>query len=164
MDNKKLASTNVTFEFLYNSKDFMNIILNKVPCCVILLNKDMELQAFNDPIKSLFMDKEDEHLLYVRCGEAIGCAYTIEEMKDCGKTSKCEFCELRIKAVEAYVERKPIYKNKISREFYNVKGEKKMKHLKFSVLPFYFQNDYYIILIIEDISCLIELNQKLLEN
>lgn len=157
MKNKDLASTNISFNLLHSSTDFLNIILNNVSCCVLLLNKDMQLQAFNDALKTMFINKADENLLYVRCGEAIGCAYTIEEQKKCGSTSNCMHCELRINALESYVEKKAIYRKQMSREFYKVSGAKDLKHLQFSVFPFYFQNDYYIIVLVEDITELINL-------
>jgi len=164
MDNKDIASSNISFDFLYKSKDFLNIILNNVSCSILLLNKDLELKAFNDPIKNMFINKPDEDLLYVRCGEAIGCAYTIEEMKKCGETSYCRKCELRINALQSYIERKPIYREKLSREFYKVDGNKDLKHLQFSVLPFYFLNDYYIIILVEDITELVSLRNKISQN
>lgn len=164
MNNNELSSTNLTFEFLHNSKEFLNIILNHVSCSILLLNKDMELRAFNDPLKTMFINKSDEDLLYVRCGEAIGCAYTVEEQKDCGNTSKCQHCELRVNTLESYIERKPIYRQKMSREFYTINGDKELKHLQFSVLPFYFQKEYYIIVIVEEITELVNLRNFIDEN
>ena len=76
----KVTSTNISFDYLKNSSDFLNIVLNNICSCVLLLNKDMELQAFNDPLKTVFSNKPDEYLLYIKCGEALGCAYTVEEM------------------------------------------------------------------------------------
>ncbi|MBI9052954.1 MAG: hypothetical protein JEY96_04005 [Bacteroidales bacterium] len=164
MNNKELASSNISFGFLHKSKDFLNVIINNVSCSILLLNKDMELRAFNDPIKTMFINKPDEDLLYVRCGEAIGCAFTVDEMKRCGETSKCNNCELRVKALESYIERKPIYREKFSREFYKLDGNKDLKHLQFSVLPFYYLNDYYIIVLVEDITELVSLRNRISQN
>jgi len=164
MDNKDLSSSNISFDFLYKSNDFLNIILNNVSCSILLLNKDLELKAFNDPVKNMFINKPDEDLLFVRCGEAIGCAYTIEEMKKCGETSYCNKCDLRINSLQSYIEKKPIYRQKLSREFYKIDGNKEMKHLQFSVLPFYFLNDYYIIVLVEDITELVSLRNKISQN
>jgi hypothetical protein len=160
--SSQFASTNVTFDYLKDSADFLNIVLNNICSCVLLLNKEMELQAFNDAMKTIFSNKEDEHLLYIRCGEAIGCAYTVEEAKDCGKTSQCKYCELRESALFSYIDKKPVYKQKISREFYKSNSQKVMKHLEFSTRPFLFDNEYYVIMIIEDITENVNLS-KLLE-
>lgn len=164
MNNKELASSNVTFDFLKGSEEFLNIVLNHISNAVLLLNKDMELHAFNDPLKTMFMNKPDEDLLYVRCGEAIGCAFTVEEMENCGKTSKCNNCDLRINSLEAYIHKTPVFRKKMSREFYKQDGEKEMKHLQFSVLPFYFQKDYYIIVIVEEITQLVHLEKIINQN
>lgn len=79
-------------------------------------------------------------------------------MNDCGKTSKCSGCELREMALLAYVNRKNIYKGKIAREFYKTDGNKVLKYLQFSTRAFYFNNEYYLIMIIDDITPLAELN------
>ena len=70
-----LTLTNVSFGFLKGSGDFLNIILNNINSCILLLDKDLKLKAFNDSLKTVFSNKKDEDLLYRRCGEAIGCAY-----------------------------------------------------------------------------------------
>jgi hypothetical protein len=74
-----LTMTNESFNFLSNSSDFLNIILNNINSCVLLLDKELKLRAYNDSLKTIFSNKKDEDLLYIKCGEAIGCAYQIEE-------------------------------------------------------------------------------------
>lgn len=154
---KVLSSNNISFDTLKDSKDFLKFILNDITSCVLLLDKDMMLYAFNDPLKNIFSNRPDEHLLYKRCGEAIGCAFTVEEMKDCGKTSKCTTCELRESALLAYVNRKNVYKGKLAREFYKTDSSKVLKYLQFSTRAFYYNHEYYLILIINDITPLTEL-------
>jgi sigma-B regulation protein RsbU (phosphoserine phosphatase) len=148
----EIAHTNTSFGYLSHSSEFLNIVLNNINECVLLLNQDMELQAYNDALKTIFSNRADEDLMYVRCGEAIGCAYTIEELKDCGTTSHCETCELRIAALESYVKNKNIYKDHIYRPFFDHSNNKIDKHLQFSTRYFKFENEEYIIMIIEDIT------------
>jgi sigma-B regulation protein RsbU (phosphoserine phosphatase) len=147
-----LTSTNVSFAYLKNSSDFLNILVNNICSCVLLLNKNMELQAFNDSLKTIFSNKPDESLLYMKCGEAIGCAHSVEEIKECGKTSQCYNCELRLSALYSYVDKKIEYRKKISRYFYKTDNKKELKHLQYSTRPFYFEDDFYILLIIDDIT------------
>ncbi|MBN1117349.1 MAG: hypothetical protein JXA77_09110 [Bacteroidales bacterium] len=156
---KELASTNVSFDFLKGSSEFLNLVLNNISSCVLLLNRDMELQEFNNAMKTIFTARKDEYLLYVRCGEAIGCAYQVEEMKDCGTTSHCSFCELRLAALTSYSEDKVVFKESIIKPFLNGEGEKVDKHLQFSTRLFRFKGERYILMIIDDITHLSTLNQ-----
>jgi sigma-B regulation protein RsbU (phosphoserine phosphatase) len=116
------------------------------------LDRDLKLRAYNDSLKTIFSNKKDEDLLYIKCGEAIGCAYQIEEQKDCGKTSKCCSCELRISALTSYANDKAVYKDHIVKPFFTHGNEKVDKHLQFSTRLFHFRLEQYIIMILEDIS------------
>lgn len=151
MQSKKTMA-NHSFDMLAESGEFMNLVLDNITSCVLLLDKDMRLQAFNNALKTIFSNKTDEDLLYMLCGEAIGCAYQIEEAKDCGKTSKCCTCELRLAAFDSYLNNTAVYKQHIRRPFFNKHGEREMKDLQFSTRHFYFQKEKYIILIIDDIT------------
>jgi sigma-B regulation protein RsbU (phosphoserine phosphatase) len=162
--NHEIANTNVSFEFLKNSREFLNLILNNINSCILLLDKEMKLHAFNDSMKTIFSNHKDEHLLYRRCGEALGCAYQIEEVKDCGKTSRCQECEIRIAAMESYLNNKVIYKEHIEKPFFNLADEKVNKHLQFSTRLFKFQGEKYIIMIVEDITKLMEMKKLLVSN
>lgn len=157
----KISLTNVSFNFLKGSSEFLNLVLNNISSCILLLDKKMELQAFNDVLTTIFSNRKGEDLLFVRCGEAIGCAYNVEEMKDCGKTSNCHSCPLRESVLISYYKDKPVYKELISREFYMHDGEKVLKRLQFSTRSFKFQEDKYIILCIDDITELVETKNKL---
>ncbi|MBN1952218.1 MAG: hypothetical protein JW801_13540 [Bacteroidales bacterium] len=148
----EISLTNTSFEHLSASSDFLNLIMNSLSSCILLLNNNMELQAYNDALKTIFSNRENEDLLYVRCGEAIGCAYSIEEAKDCGTTSHCDTCELREAALETYLNRENVYKDHIFRPFFDKNGHKVDKHLQFSTRFFKFRQESYIIMIIDDIT------------
>ena len=150
MMNRSL--TNESFDLLKGSTSFLNVVLNNITSCVLLLNQKMELQAFNDDTRTIFSNKPDENMLYKRCGEAIGCAYQIEEAKNCGETSHCRNCELRVSALTSYMENRAVYKEYVERPFYKRSGEKVMKQLQFSTRVFVNNNEKYIIMIVEDIS------------
>jgi len=143
--------TNVSFNFLKGSSDFLNLILNNINSCVLFLNSHMELIAFNDAIKVMFPMSNNCNLKYKRCGEAIGCAHQIEEQKDCGKTSKCRDCELRKSAMDAYLENRTTYKKRILRPFYTEQNIKVNKLLQYTSKLFSFEGDKYILLLIESV-------------
>jgi len=159
----ELALTNESFNFLESSGDFLNIVLNNINTCVLLLDRNLRLKAFNDALKTIFSNKKDEDLLYVKCGEAIGCAHQIEEKKECGNTSKCIDCDLRVAALTSYLTGQTIFKNLITRPFFNSSNQKVNKHLQFSTRIFEFEEEKYIIMLIEDITKFIELKTKYVE-
>ena len=155
-----LTFTNESFSFLKNSSDFLNIVLNNIDCCILLLDQEVKLRAFNDSLKTIFSNRRDEDLMYVRCGEAIGCAYQIEEQKECGTTSKCSYCELRVAALTSYLNNEVIYKNHITKPFFNHDNVKVDKHLQFSTRLFIHKNEKYIMMIIDDITKFAVSDQK----
>lgn len=146
------SQSNESFDFLAHNSDFLNLILNSMPACVLLLNSNMELQAYNNALTSIFSNKQNEELLYHRCGEVIGCAYQVDEEKNCGTTSQCKFCELRLAAMETYTNNVVVYKENIVRPFYNHLQQKEAKTLQFSTRIFNFNSDKYLVLIIEDVT------------
>jgi sigma-B regulation protein RsbU (phosphoserine phosphatase) len=154
---------NTSFSQLSKNSDFLNLILGNISSCVILLNNHMELQAYNDALKTIFSNKKDEDILYQKCGDVIGCAYAIDETSQCGTTSHCDTCDLRISALKSYTTEKEVFKEKISRPFYNHKGEKEMKHLQFSTRIFKHGKDVYIMMIVEDITKLVSLEERIKE-
>ncbi|MBI9067471.1 MAG: hypothetical protein JEZ09_09280 [Salinivirgaceae bacterium] len=148
----EFTSASTRFDELKSSPDFLNFVLDNINNCVLMLNSEMELQAFNNPFKTIFTNMAGEDLLYVRCGEALGCAYTVEEQKDCGKTSKCSSCELRKNALISYTTKKPMYRKRLEREFYKFLGAKETRLLEYSIKPVYLSNHYYLLVIINDIT------------
>jgi hypothetical protein len=149
---RETSNNNSSFDYLSHSGEFLNFVLEHINSCVILLNAAMELQAFNNALKTIFSNKPDEHILYKKCGNVIGCAFAVEEEAECGSTSQCQFCLLRQKAIISYANNECFYKEKFSREFYKTNTEKVMKHLQFSTRSFQFEKDKYTVMIIEDIS------------
>jgi hypothetical protein len=155
-----LSMTNESFSFLSQSSDFLNITLNNIKSCVLLLDKEMKLRAYNNALETIFSNKKDENLLYVKCGESIGCAYQVDEAKECGETSKCCNCELRIAALTSYVNGDEVYNDHIVKPFFTNENKKVDKHLQFSTRLFHYGREKYIILIVEDISAWYDANLR----
>ena len=153
--NRNISMTNVSFNYLSQSADFLNLIIHNISSCVLLLNKDMMLQAYNEPLKSMFADKSEEKIIYQKCGDVLGCAYAVEEAKECGTTSHCKFCSLRLSALETYNDGIVVTNQLVEREFYTTNMTKKLKFLQFSTRIFNFNLERYILLIINDVSPLV---------
>lgn len=158
--DEHLSQNNQSFGYLHNSAEFLDLIINEITSCIILLDREMKLFAFNDPLKTLFPTEGNNPSQYEKCGNVIGCAHAVEEQKECGKTSHCNSCILREAAFFSYLNEMPINKNKLSRNFYQKGNKKVMKHLQFSTRVFFYKLDKYVVLIIDDITELI--NQQVI--
>lgn len=150
-----ISSENTSFSYLRGSPDFLNKVLNSISSAVMLLDRDMRLQAFNDALPAIFSNAPGEHLLYQKCGNAIGCAAAVESEKECGETEKCRSCELRKAAIMTYCEGVEYYKNRIHRDFFLRNGKKVRKILQFSTRLVRFNQDPYVLLILDDLTDLI---------
>lgn len=150
--NNQISNTNISFDQLAGSSEFLNLVVSNISSCILLLDKDMRLQAFNNALKTIFSNKKDEDLHYIHCGEAIGCAYQVEEAKECGKTSQCGTCELRLAAFDTYLNNQVIYKNGIRRPYFTNDHKKVYKDLQFSTRLFQYKEEKFVMMIIEDIT------------
>ncbi len=144
-----IALTNVSFNFLKGSHKFLELILDNINSAVLLLNNKMELISFNNALITMFPKNKDKNLTLVRCGEAIGCAYQVEEQKDCGKTSNCRKCELRISAISTYLNNTTTFRKRITRPFYLENNQKVFMNLQYTTKYFAYDNDKYIVMLIE---------------
>ncbi len=111
----------------------------------------MELIAFNDVIKSMFPESRNQQLQYAKCGEALGCAYQIEEQADCGKTSHCKDCEIRLSSINSYLDNESTRRKRIVRPFFNGQGVKEDRMLEYSTNLFIFQGEKYLLLTVSDV-------------
>ncbi len=145
-----ITSTNATFNFLKGSNEFLNLVLDNVNCSVLLLNNRMELIAFNDVVKNMFPASRTKRLQYTKCGEVLGCAYQIGEGEECGKTAHCKTCELRLSAINSYLDGASITRKKIVKPFYINDFIKMDKTLVYSIRTFVFQGEKYLLLTISD--------------
>lgn len=144
--------TNLSFDQLRSSGEFLRIIIKSLTSCVLLLDHEMNLVAFNHPLETIFGVQPPNGEQLHKCGNVIGCAYAVESMLECGTTDHCKTCPIRVNALESYVRGTESYKQKLSRDFYTAKGEKILKHLQFSSVSFVYADEKYILVIIEDIT------------
>ncbi len=144
-----ITLTNVSFNFLKGSPEFLDLVLENIHCAVLLLNNKMQLVSFNNSLFTIFPKNKEKNLKLVRCGEAIGCAYQVEEQKECGETSKCKTCELRLSAISTYLNNSSTFRKEITRPFYLENNEKVNMKLQYTTKNFAFENDKYILMLIE---------------
>jgi len=147
--NSSQIPTNVTFNFLKDSPEFLNLVLDNITTVVMLLNNKMELVAFNETIKTVFPYSKHKDLKYVDCGRALGCLPNIDQHKGCGNNVGCSNCGLRLSAINSYLENKPTHRQRISKEVYSDDGSTRQIDLVYSTRIFVFRGEKYLLLLID---------------
>ncbi len=138
---------------IYNLKEsnlFLNSILQSITSAIFIVDKNIKIQNFNDPFSTLFHREEDK-IIGELCGNAIGCAFTVDENKNCGTTSNCSECDLKISLLKVFTEKVPTYRGKIIRGFH-INNKTIVKHFQFSTKFISYNDEEMALIIIDDIT------------
>ena len=130
------------------SNDLLNLLMENMSSALFLTDTEMRLQDFNNTLQKIFSRPEQE-MLNQRCGNAMGCAFAVEEEALCGETSNCPNCVLRSSILKALDHGQPTDREKLHRQFYV--GETPVeKHFQFSVRRIMHDERPIIMVIIDD--------------
>ena len=147
---------------LKDSNDFLNLLLDNMETAVLIADENLKIHEFNDSFISLF-DRSYDSVVDITFGPASGCVNAVKENKTCGETSACGHCVLRSSLLETFLDDVPTYRKRLDRIFY-IDGVPVQKYLEFTAKPISFQSHKMILVIIYDITDIvqskIELQQK----
>ncbi len=136
---------------LKESNHFLNILLDNIPSAVFIVDKTMKIHSVNDAFQKLFRNSVRHDLTANPFGNVMGCKYAVEENRPCGTTSHCHECALREFSLRAFTEKTPVYRQKLSREFY-VGDRPELKHVQFTTKYIVFHGQEMVLIIIDDIT------------
>lgn len=142
----------LNFGDLRESNDFLNAMIDNITSAIFIVDRDVKIRSFNNPFQALFQKVEDK-ILGERCGNVIGCAFAVDQSKDCGETKNCNECELRGSILRSFLEKIPTYREKIVRDFY-IEGRKISKHFQFSTKYIQWSHETMVLIIVDDITAL----------
>jgi len=143
---------NLDFNDLRESNDFLNALIDNITSAIFLVDGEVKIRNFNDPFQALF-HKDEDKILGERCGNVMGCAFTVDQSKDCGETKNCNECELRKSILRSFLEKVPTYREKIVRDFY-IEGKKITKYFQFSTKYVQWSHETMVLIIVDDITAL----------
>ncbi|MGD2090694.1 MAG: diguanylate cyclase [Candidatus Aminicenantes bacterium] len=146
---------------LRESNAFLNVLLENLVSAVFVVDKNICIQSFNDSFKALFHKSEDK-ILGQLCGNALECAYTVEEGKNCGETSNCQHCTLRDSLLKAFTHKVPTYKAQLFRKFY-INHQAITKYFLYSSKYVTYNNEGMVLVIVDDNTELMKASLKLKE-
>lgn len=160
MKSSQTYSALQSFEMddLRESTEFLNLLVDNVTSAVFLVDEEVRLRQFNNAFEKLF-SKDHASLMSNFCGNALGCAFSVDEGVDCGCASHCSKCTLRKSILKAFTEKVPTYKARLDRVFY-IGDEPVQKRFIYSSLHVIYKGSPVIMVIVDDFT---ELENQRLE-
>ncbi len=149
----------VSIADLKESNSFLNSLYENVTSAIFLADENARIYNFNDTFKTLFY-KPDDEILKELCGNVMGCIFHVEEGMDCGDTSHCDECVLRRSIIMSFIEKVPVYKEMMIRDFY-IKNKRITKYFIFTTKYITHDGDPMILVIFDDVTELEENKRKL---
>lgn len=146
----ELATMPIELNNLRESNTFLNLLMDNITSAVFLVDKNMRVHQFNASFTKLLSKSEGE-LVNQLCGNALGCAFAVEENLPCGNTSNCEVCILRSTIIRGILDKVPAHKASLHREFYFA-GAKIDKYFLFSTIYLSYHNEEMILVIVDDVT------------
>jgi PAS domain-containing protein len=134
-------------------EDLFYSIFNVIPSPTFVVDGDIQIHEYNTAAAT-FLASDRAIILRRRCGEVFHCLHLFKESGGCGRTSFCKDCVIRNSVSTA------VQGNKVVRRQYKLELIRDGKILEFYTLittsPFMFQRKQLVLLVIEDISDILE--------
>ncbi len=143
---------------LLHQTDFLSSLMDIIPGIILIVDEDLKILDANRSSVEYFKVKKDD-IIEVRSGEALHCIYSEESPEGCGRGPNCPDCIIR-NSVNSAVKGMQVSRRQT---VLNYKTEYDIVSINILVTasPFLFKREKLILLIIEDISELVQLRKLL---
>lgn len=138
---------------LFSEQDFLYSLFNAIPSPVFIVDVEARILHVNAAAREIFSRNKD--LLLKRGGEALNCLHSNEVPEGCGRAEACRECTIRNSVVEAISGGKVYRKKAMVTQRLN--GRMRESHFLVTTSPFQHGGKEYSLLILEDISELLQL-------
>lgn len=143
-----------------NLFNFHKILIDALPCGILIVNSDRRVYAINDAFKRTFGLSGTGNLITHKLpGEILNCINVHKSKDGCGFSEECRTCQIRNTALKA-IAGNQIYRNKANARLL-VDGKIREFILLVSSAPFERQGERLAIIMVEDITELNYLRQRL---
>ncbi len=136
--------------------DFLRAVLNAIPSPVLVVDDDVRIIHFNTTAANL-LGKARSAVLRRRGGEALGYIHSTETPGGCGAAPACQNCIVR-NSVRASFDGKHVYRKSETMQLV-ANGQTANVHLLVTTAPIEFNNQHFVLLVLEDVSELMSLRR-----
>ena len=140
---------------LLETDSFVGGILNAMPLPVFVVDDDMGIIAYNQSA-SQFLGSDPQTVIRRRTGDVLHCVHSLETSDGCGRAPLCRDCVLRNAVGECLREGKAIRRKTLMEVV--AKGiPARTIDLFVTAAPFEYQAGGYALLVLQDVTELVEL-------
>jgi hypothetical protein len=125
-----------------------------LPALMMVVDKDLGIHELNDAARA-FLGPRHKEALRQRSGEAFQCAHCMEASAGCGSGRFCQICPIREAVGQAFQEQQVVRRR--TRAETGNSGNGHEVHLLVTATPLPFQRPARVLLVFEDISALVRL-------
>lgn len=136
--------------------DLLRSMFNAIPSAVFVMEEDLRIVDCNAAAAELLPEGRDAAITH-RGGEALRCLHALDVPEGCGRGPHCRTCKVR-NSVNAAFTGKKVARCHARMELIRG-GETREIHALVTATPFVFQNKSLVVLVVEDISELLELRR-----
>ncbi len=144
---------------LIKNENYLRTVIDALPSAVFVVDADFNIFDLNPIAKTLF-GIDSEVILRRLCGEIMHCMNAIRSKDGCGTSESCPDCVIR-NSVESIGD----YGKAVHKAKYRMKIQKNDKisdiHMLVSASPFNYDDDKFVLLVLEDITELLTLKSLL---
>jgi PAS domain-containing protein len=139
---------------IINRGDFIESVLDAIPLPIFVVDEDVRIFWSNQSAAPL-LDREPDLVFLRRCGDVFHCQHALESTDGCGSTEFCKVCPIRNSVQQSIQGQRVVRKKNTMR----MVGKDLVVEINLLVTtaPFAYQDESLVLLILEDISQLLEL-------
>ena len=141
---------------LFHRSEFLERLLDIIPALIMVVDDDVTILDANRELSN-FWGIPREKFINERGGNILNCVNSHDSPQGCGRGTQCKTCILRNSVGEA-VKGKKVSRKQTTMKF-DLNGETKSLNLLITAAPFEYRGAIMVLLIMENISELVQLRK-----
>jgi len=143
---------------LFEKSDFLHLVFDTMPLIIFIVDPDVQILHLNSAASDT-LSLDIEKVYGKRGGDALHCIHSFDVPEGCGRAEFCKDCVVR-NAVNAAFNGDRVYR-KVTRMRLKNKDEIAELSLLVTTSPLEYEHNMYALLVLEDVSELIQLRSLL---
>ena len=138
------------------SSGFLRAVLDAIPSPVFIVDNDFRILTYN-PAAAPLLGETPSLELRMSGGEALHCIHSMETLAGCGHSEHCQTCVVR-NSVQSSFAHRDVVRRKARMTLVGKNGDSEI-YMLVTTAPLQHKGAMYVILILEDISELVQLRR-----